>query len=94
MSIIANTQVSETTLNKINMLIAHTNMRLVGWYENAKLDYNVDGVGSTKVDLDNNEIIIDYTENGVEKTWSVAFYVEYLESESINYFYNVWMEQS
>lgn len=74
-------------------LAAHiqtTNAKLIGWYRNAKLDYGV--IGSAKARIDGNMFVIDYTENGVEKTWSMQFWAE--ERYDFDYFYDVWMEQA
>lgn len=68
-----------------------TNEKLNNWYKNAKLDYNVIGGGKSKIE--NGNFIINYIENGVSKTWSMAFYPEYLEFGS-SYFFNVWAEQA
>lgn len=71
-------------------LIQHTNQKLKNWYDNAKLDYDV--IGTAKAVIENGLFIINYTENGIQKKWSVPFYTEYL-SLDINYFFNVWSEQ-
>ena len=73
-------------------LINYTNARLKNWYKNAKLDYNV--TGSATARIENNTFIIDYVENGISKTWQMCFYVEYLDCMEIDYFYNVWMEEA
>jgi len=72
-------------------IINHTNEKLNNWYKNAKIDYNVKGSASCKIE--NGSFIINYTENGVSKVWSMAFYPEYLEF-GLDYFYNVWGEQA
>ena len=68
----------------------HTNKRLSNWYSNAKLDYNVDGNGSTSIK--NNEVKIKFTENGILKEWSMCFYPEYIEF-GVDYVFNTWMEE-
>ena len=70
----------------------YTNNKLNNWYKNAKLDYNVTGFGTTKIE--GNEIKIDFTENGVSKTWSMAFYPEYVTDNGLDYFFNVWSEEA
>lgn len=72
-------------------LINITNGKLNNWYENVKFDYNV--IGSAKAKIENGKFIINYTENGVKKEWSMDFYPEYLEFGT-DYFYNVWMEET
>lgn len=70
----------------------YTNNKLNNWYKNAKLDFNVYGSGTTKIEK--NEIKINYTENGVSKIWSMAFYPEYATENGLGYFFNVWAEQA
>lgn len=72
-------------------LINYTNKRLNNWYKNAKLDYNVTGSGSLR--FENNKAVIDYTENGVSKTWSMYFVEEYI-SNGIDWIFNVWSEEA
>ncbi len=69
----------------------HTNARLNNWYKEVKETYGVTGFADTKIDGD--KITINYTENNVEKTWSMAFYPEYVTDNSLDYFFNVWAEQ-
>lgn len=73
-------------------LINRTNDKLKNWYKNAKLDFNIDGFGTTKIE--GNEIKIQYTEDGNTKTWSMAFYPEYVKENGLDYFFNVWMEDA
>jgi hypothetical protein len=73
-------------------LANYTNSRIENWYRNAKLDYGVTGHG--KVRFGENEVFIDYTENGVEKTWSMAFYPEYILNNGISYIFDVWMDEA
>ena len=73
-------------------VIRYTNARLASWYRDAKLDYGVEGSGETRIE--GNEIFIDFTENGVSSTWSMAFYPEYVLDNGIEYFFNVWMEEA
>ena len=70
----------------------YTNNKLTNWYKNAKLDYNVIGSATTKIE--GNEIKIDYTENNISKTWSMAFYPSYVLDSGLDYFFNVWMEEA
>lgn len=73
-------------------LIQFTNVKLANWYKNAKLDCNVSGSGTAKIE--ENKFIINYIENGVSKEWSTYFCDEYLRTQSKEYFYTVWMEQA
>ena len=70
----------------------YTNSKLNNWYSNAKLDYNVIGFATTKIE--GNEIKINYTENEVSKTWSMSFYPEYVIDNGLDYFFNVWAEEA
>jgi len=69
----------------------HTNAKLNNWYKEVKTTYGVVGFATTKIE--GNEITISYTENKVEKTWSMAFYPEYVTDNGLDYFFNVWAEQ-
>jgi len=76
-----------TTLSKH---IQTANNRLASWYKNAKIDYNVIGEGTANVD--GNMFVVNYTEDGVAKIWSMEFWAG--ESYDVDYFFNVWMEQA
>jgi len=78
-------------MTEVQDLIDYTNHRIEKWYELAKTDYNVEGKGEARIEGD--AFIIDYVENGVKKTWSWAFYPEYLEDREIDFYYNAWAEQ-
>lgn len=69
-------------------VIEHTNARLVTWYENAKIDYNVDGFGEAR--LIGDEIVVAYKENGRVGKYSVGYWQE----ENISYVFDVWSEQA
>lgn len=71
-------------------LVNYTNSRLKNWYETAKLEYNVIGSGHLKIE--NDRAIINYTENGEDKVWSMFFVPEYLNN-GIDYIFNVWMDE-
>ena len=73
-------------------VIDHTNKKIKGWYKNAKQDHGVVGRGKTSIKDD--EIIVDYVENGKKKSWSMAYYPSYVDDNGLDYFYNVWMEQA
>ena len=79
-----------TTEEKRKEVISYTNTKLVSWYINAKSDYNVTGSGQLRFTEDS--AIIEYIENGQQKTWSMAFYPEYLQEQKIDWVYNCWME--
>lgn len=75
----------------INEIIKHTDSRIEEWYVSAKRDYNVKGAGKAHYNKKENSIVVEYTENGVQKTWSMAFYPEYI-SNGINWIFNCWSE--
>lgn len=84
--------VNQTAIqNAINEVIEYTNTRIIGWYENAKSDYGIVGAGKAHYNKDNNEVVVEYTENGESKTWSMAYYPEYLR-EPMSWVYNCWSE--
>ena len=72
-------------------LINYTNEKLNNWYSNAKLDYNVVGKGS--LTIENNKATINFTENGVEKVWSMYFELEYSKN-NLDYIFSVWMDEA
>lgn len=72
-------------------MIDYTNVRLNKWYANAKLDYNITGSATCRVEGD--LFIVDYTENGVSASWSMGFYEEHLGNGK-DYFFNVWSEEA
>ena len=69
-----------TRLNEINT-------KLSKWYETAKLDFGIVGSGVARMEGEN--LVIDYTEDGVQKTWEKSF--KY--NEQVNFF-NVWAEEA
>jgi hypothetical protein len=69
-------------------LINYTNAKLINWYANAK-EYGVIGSGTVRYSEDT--VYIDYIENGINNTWSMAFYPEYLKTQKIDWVFNCWM---
>jgi len=70
----------------------HTNNKIANWYKNAKIDYNV--IGEGKAEIKDNNIVVNYIENGVKKTWSTAFYMDYIKENGIDFFYNIWESEA
>ena len=70
--------------------LAQTNSRLIGWYNNALIDYGVKGSATARIEEDT--ILIEYIENGVSNKWSMCFYVE--NQEELNYYFSVWAEEA
>lgn len=68
-------------------VISYTNERLKNWYTEAK-EYGVNG-GAIAF-LNNDELVIDYSENGV----NARFVLNHWENESIDYVFNVWSEDA
>ncbi len=85
MATTANNSIETTVINT-------TNQKISEWYTKAAVDCGVVGQGACRIEGD--QIIVDYTENGEEKTWSMAYYPEYVEDNGVNYFYNVWEEEA
>lgn len=75
-------------MTDIQQVIDYTNFKLQDWYKNVKIDYGVDGKG--RCTYENNNVVINYTEDGVEKQWQYGFYSD----ERKEFYFNVWMEQS
>ena len=73
-------------------LINYTNTKFNNWYNNVKLDYGV--IGSATCKIEDNNFVVEYTEDGSSKTWSMAFYTEYVLDNGMDYFFNVWAEDA
>ena len=76
----------------IQTMINYTNSKIAGWYKEVLTSHNVKGSGKAHYNKANDEVVVEYTENGEQKTWSMAFYPEYLEDNDIAWVYNCWME--
>lgn len=76
----------------IQGLIEYTNSEIDRWYENVRKEYGVIGFGDTKYDKDNDQIVIEYTEEGNSNTWSLPFYEEYLKTQKISWVFDCWTE--
>lgn len=66
----------------------YTQGRINTWYQNAKIDYGVDGWG--KVKIDNEVAQIKFTEDGVTKVFEEP--TMFLKDERIDYLFNIWSE--
>ena len=75
----------------IQSIINHTNERIKKWYENVKVEYGVTGAGKAHYNKSENEVVVEYTEDGVQSTWRMAFYPEYIEN-GINWVFDCWSE--
>lgn len=76
----------------IQGLIEYTNSEIDRWYENVRKEYGVIGFGDTKYDKGNDQIVIEYTEDGNSNTWSLPFYEEYLKTQKISWVFDCWTE--
>jgi hypothetical protein len=72
-------------------LIAYTNQRLALWYSNAKA-FGIEGSGVAR--HENSEIVIDFVENGVQKTWAMHFDEEQLKTQTKDWVFNCWAENA
>jgi len=82
-----------TQEQKITAMIAHTNERINAWYESTLEFHGLEGKGFATYNEAENKVTVEYTEEGEDKVWSMAFYPEYI-SNGFNYVYNCWMEQA
>jgi hypothetical protein len=73
-------------MTTIQNTINHTNAKLATWYSNVKLDFNVIGNGKAIYNEHNNEVVINYVENGVKAKWSHYFHQDF----NINTIFNIW----
>lgn len=78
--------------NTIQEVVDYTNQRIKGWYQSAAEQGLCKGAGTCHYNKANNEIVVEYTEDGVQATWRMAFYEEYLADNDINWVYHCWME--
>ena len=75
----------------IQAMINNTNERINNWYANVKEEYGVKGSGSAHYSKEENKVVVEYVENGVQNTWEMAFYPEYMEN-GLNWVFNCWSE--
>lgn len=78
------TKVNNTTVNRV---LKYTNERLSNWYENAKIDYNVNG--SAKATFENDKIVIKAIEEEKEMHFEMNIYGD----EEVGYFFDVWASE-
>ena len=82
-------------MNAINAIVAHTDNKIREWYVIAKQDYNVKGSGKTHYNKKENKIVVEFTENGEQKQWSMAFYPhEDYVCNGMDWVFNCWMALS
>jgi hypothetical protein len=79
-------------MKTIQGVINYTNLEIQRWYDDVFEQYGVVGSGIARYDKDSNSIIVDYVEDGILKTWQMAFYPEYLNQEKISWVFECWSE--
>lgn len=77
-----------TSMTTIKSVVEYTQSRVNAWYENAKIDYNVDG--NAYVVESDKEVSVVFTENDVTDTYSVDKVT--LAEEGVDYLFNTWSE--
>lgn len=77
-----------TSMTTIKSVVEYTQSRVNTWYENAKIDYNVDG--NAYVVESDKEVSVVFTENDVTDTYSVDKVT--LAEEGVDYLFNTWSE--
>ena len=77
-----------TSMTTISEVVKYTQDRVITWYENATIDYNVYG-NAYVIDTDK-EVSVAYTEEDVTKTFTLS--KEELLEEDVDYLFNVWSE--
>jgi len=75
----------------IQDVINYTNEKISNWYTSVKKEYNVIGAGFAHYNKENDSVVVEYTENGIQETWEMAFYPEYLEN-GVDWVFNCWSE--
>ena len=79
-------------MDRINKMIQYTNDEIKRWYKEASLSYGVRGAGNAHYNKQNNEVVVEYVENGVQQTWRMAYYPEYINEHNISWVFNCWAE--
>jgi len=75
----------------IQDVINYTNEKISNWYANVKKEYGVIGLGTAHYNKKTNSVVVEYKEDGVQNTWEMAFYPEYLEN-GVDWVFNCWSE--
>ncbi|GEM_PF-1465203 len=75
---------------KTTQVLNYTQVRLNNWYENAKLDFDVEGVAEVSFNSENEAIVITYTENGI----TGQFELKYWQDQAIDWVFGVWSEEA
>lgn len=75
--------------SKVKAVAQYLSNKITGWYENARIDYGVNGKFLSCKAEGENGIRINWEENGKEYTMVINWFTEY----TIEHLYNIWMEQ-
>lgn len=71
-------------------LIEYTNARLIDWYANVKREYGVIGHGYSKYNIENNEVEIYYTEDGVNCLFKQYYHPDF----KLNTIFDIWSTEA
>lgn len=75
--------------SKVKAVAQYLSNKITGWYENARIDYGVNGKFLSCKAEGENGIRINWEENGKEYTMVINWFTEY----TTEHLYNIWMEQ-
>lgn len=75
--------------SKVKAVAQYLSNKITGWYENARIDYGVNGKFLSCKAEGKNGIRINWEENGKEYTMVINWFTEY----TTEHLYNIWMEQ-
>lgn len=75
--------------SKVKAAAQYLSNKITGWYENARIDYGVNGKFLSCKAEGENGIRINWEENGKEYTMVINWFTEY----TTEHLYNIWMEQ-
>lgn len=84
-------EVTEETAenSKVKAAAQYLSNKITGWYENARIDYGVNGKFLSCKAEGENGIRINWEEEGKEYTMVINWFTEY----TTEHLYNIWMEQ-
>ena len=85
---------TKTKIMTVQEIINYTDSQIKDWYKTSEEEYGVVGHGKTSYIESEQQIKVEYTENGLDKTWTMYFHENYTVSESIDWVFNCWMEQA
>ena len=75
--------------SEVKAVAQYLSSKITGWYENARIDYGVNGKFLSCKAEGENGIRINWEENGKEYTMVINWFTEY----TTEHLYNIWMEQ-